>query len=368
MVSTKENELSDLAAIALDVYIETNKNKQNQGKNEQKREIKKRYKTEVFDNNYSSGLKYAVYVNQNKPNEVILAFAGTDINMGKRNAIKDIFNDFQMGASYLPSQFKDAIPVYVKTKQKYPNAKITITGHSLGGSLAQLVGAATGEKTVTFNPYGTKNIFKHLDKFGVNKNKDYSNITNYKTSNDLLFNAFELGNCNKNPGKTYIVEDNSNMFDSHNNLLIIPNAKKIHSETFISDRLNEKESANHSNNFKLKGYLSYDDIRYNDYSKAAEDSSATDPFIQGFDGEKKDDRSPSQKTADEINNDKWDSNDISFLEGFHSKDKDNHLIKEAKNKRKEKAKSKGNEGKGPNGEDRYWYTTKTGKHVFVPDD
>ena len=61
-------------------------------------------------------------------------------------------------------------------------------------------------------------------------------------------------------------------------------------------------------------------------------------------------------------------NDISFLEGFHSKDKDNHLIKEAKNKRKEKAKSKGNEGKGPNGEDGYWYTTKTGKHVFVPDD
>lgn len=41
MVSTKENELSDLTAIALDVYIETNKNKQNQGKNEQKREIKK---------------------------------------------------------------------------------------------------------------------------------------------------------------------------------------------------------------------------------------------------------------------------------------------------------------------------------------
>ena len=75
------------------------------------------------------------------------------------------------------------------------------------------------------------------------------------------------------------------------------------------------------------------DIRYNDYSKAAEDSSATDPFIQGFDGEKKDDRSPSQKTADEINNDKWNSNDISFLEGFHSKDKDNHLIKEAKFRR-----------------------------------
>ena len=33
------------------------------------------------------------------------------------------------------------------------------------------------------------------------------------------------------------------------------------------------------------------------------------------------------------NNDKWDSDDISFLEGFHSKDKDNHLIKEAKFRR-----------------------------------
>ena len=65
-----------------------------------------------------------------------------------------------------------------------------------------------------------------------------------------------------------------------------------------------------------------------------------DPFIQGFDGEKKDNRSPSQKTADEINNDKWDSNDISFLEGFYSKDKDNHLVKEAKFRRMKRSETR----------------------------
>ena len=331
MVDTKQNELGDLTAIALDVYIETNKNKQNQGKNEQKREIKKRYKTEVFDNNYSSGLKYAVYVNQNKPNEVILAFAGTDINTGKRNTIKDVFNDFQMGASHLPSQFKDAIPVYVKIKQKYPNAKITITGHSLGGSLAQLVGAATGEKTVTFNPYGTKNIFKHLDKFGVNENKDYSNITNYKTSNDLIFNAFELGNCNKNPGKTYIVEDNMGPINSHLNFDAIAKGAPIPAEKYMEAHSYSVQIKKFKEEQKQKIMANFNSfVKYD----------IKDPFIQGFDGEKKDNRSPSQKTADEINNDKWDSNDISFLEGFYSKDKDNHLVKEAKFRRMKRSETR----------------------------
>ena len=360
MVSTKENELSDLAAIALDVYIETNKNKQNQGKNEQKREIKKRYKTEVFDNNYSSGLKYAVYVNQNKPNEVILAFAGTDFfSKRKEERNKDIENDIDMFMKKVPEQFYDAICVYADTKKKHLNANITITGHSLGGSLAQLVGAVSREKTVAFNPYGTKQILDNLKEYKIIQHSDYSNITNYKTSNDLIFNAFELGNCNKNPGKTYIVEDNMGPINSHSNFDAITKGTPIPAEKYIETHSYSTQIKKFKEEQKQKIMANFNSfVKYD----------IKDHFIQGFDGEKKDDRSPSQKTADEINNDKWDSNDISFLEGFHSKDKDNHLIKEAKNKRKEKAKSKGNEGKGPNGEDGYWYTTKTGKHVFVPDD
>ena len=45
---------------------------------------------------------------------------------------------------------------YDDVKSKFPNKKIDVTGHSLGGSLAKLMSNKTGHETVTFNAYPFK--------------------------------------------------------------------------------------------------------------------------------------------------------------------------------------------------------------------
>ena len=56
----------------------------------------------------------------------------------------------------------EALKLYDKVAAEYPNAHIVLTGHSLGGSLAQIVGAIRGAEAVTFNAYGTRDMFQTL--------------------------------------------------------------------------------------------------------------------------------------------------------------------------------------------------------------
>lgn len=79
----------------------------------------------------TSGYKYAVYQNGNN---IILAYAGTD------SAGDLCGSDRQMAFDKIPSQYQEALNTYLDLKANNPNANITVTGHSLGGSLAQLVG------------------------------------------------------------------------------------------------------------------------------------------------------------------------------------------------------------------------------------
>lgn len=112
-----------------------------------------------------------------KKGTVVISFRGTD-------DYKDLFeNDFlQMGRNKLPNQYVDAINYYNEIQKTFPSSKIVFTGHSLGGSLAQLMGNLTGNETVTFNAYGVGNL--------LNGNINYENsknIRNYGNINDLVF-------------------------------------------------------------------------------------------------------------------------------------------------------------------------------------
>ena len=112
-----------------------------------------------------------------KKGAVVISFRGTD-------DYKDLFeNDFlQMGRNKLPNQYVDAINYYNEIQKTFPSSKIVFTGHSLGGSLAQLMGNLTGNETVTFNAYGVGNL--------LNGNINYENsknIRNYGNIKDLVF-------------------------------------------------------------------------------------------------------------------------------------------------------------------------------------
>ena len=113
-----------------------------------------------------------------KKGTVVISIRGTDLTSSQ-----DLSNDFGMWKNHkIPSQYVDAINYYNEIQKTFPSSKIVFTGHSLGGSLAQLMGNLTGNETVTFNAYGVGNL--------LNGNINYENsknIRNYGNINDLVF-------------------------------------------------------------------------------------------------------------------------------------------------------------------------------------
>ncbi len=140
-----------------------------------------------------NGFQATVYKNDN---EIAISYRGTD------SLMDFILSDIPMGTNILPIQFKEANEVYQQIKQQYPNANITLTGHSLGGSLAQLVSAENGCCACTFNAYGTNDI---LNNAGIYNTKEL-NIINYGNINDPVFNS----SYTKHPGRNFVTNTELN--------------------------------------------------------------------------------------------------------------------------------------------------------------
>ncbi len=121
-------------------------------------------------------------------NDVIIAFRGT-------NDKDDLNDDVAMARSRIPAQTRDALDLYDKVKREYPDKDITLTGHSLGGSLAEIVGALNGELAVSFNAYGVRDLFNE------NVVIQEENIVNYVNTQD----AVTVVNGENHIGETYSV-------------------------------------------------------------------------------------------------------------------------------------------------------------------
>ena len=126
-----------------------------------------------------------------KNGKVVIAMRGTD-DKG------DLANDINMAKKKLPNQYADAQKFYEKVKKDFPNQEIVFTGHSLGGSLAQLMSNKTGHETVTFNAYGVRDILQG------NVRDNLENIRNYGNINDTVFN----NNIDNQLGYTYVIKKN----------------------------------------------------------------------------------------------------------------------------------------------------------------
>lgn len=125
-----------------------------------------------------------------KNGNLVIAIRGTDEKLN--DLIKEDISHLAM--KKLPNQYADAQKFYEQVKKDFPDIKIIFTGHSLGGSLAQLMGNLTGCETVTFNAYGVANLLNGY----INDNL---NIRNYGHIDDTVFN-FNLRN---QLGHTYII-------------------------------------------------------------------------------------------------------------------------------------------------------------------
>jgi len=165
-------------------------------------------------------------------NDIVIAYRGTDINKNFKEKIKDIHNDISLWRQELPNQTTDAINFYKKLKGEYPNKNIVLTGHSLGGSLAQIVGSITGTKSVPFAPYGTKNdealamkYYKNIYNYGDKGDHIYTHNMQNQIGNIYEFNhQFSL----KTPFKYHSIENMGDLKDAvKNNNEIKPNKDNL---------------------------------------------------------------------------------------------------------------------------------------------
>ena len=174
----------------------------------------------------ATGFKGAIYYNKEN-NIAVVAFAGTD-TPGKLQQLKqfvdDAHSDIQMLFKKFPVQLHASVEFYEWAREHFPKANLILTGHSLGGSLVQLVSAQTGAKGVTFNAFGTGKI---LENEGY-KNWRHINVDNIGNLTDAVFKI----NFDKQAGDTYVLDDTLNKKEIRD---VILNSKDIISITAKHD-------------------------------------------------------------------------------------------------------------------------------------
>ncbi|RDE50396.1 MAG: DUF4347 domain-containing protein, partial [Candidatus Accumulibacter meliphilus] len=103
-----------------------------------------------------------------KGKDIVIAFRGTDTDS---TIVSDLPADLAIAADVIPypfnwdAQFGEAIAMAAAIRNTHDDANIYVTGHSLGGALAQVVSEMFGCSGATFDPGGATNIVES-DEFG----------------------------------------------------------------------------------------------------------------------------------------------------------------------------------------------------------
>ena len=192
------------------------------------------YRVIDFNENKNTGFYADVLSNGN---DIIIAYRGTESG-------QDIRNDVAMAKSKIPAQAIDAIRIYDKVKREHPTSDIVVTGHSLGGSLAEIVSGIRGNLAVTFNAYGVGDMFK-------NKNAlKEDNVVNYVNEYD----AVSMVNGQNHIGEIFAVSKKTNGFiDNHRAENIGDLSKRVQK---TPEDIKETTQRIHPNSSQIKDIIS----------------------------------------------------------------------------------------------------------------
>lgn len=111
----------------------------------------------------SGGLALQAYSHANDPTSIVLSIRGTEPVQGLSEAFKNYVADAALGTGINNAALHDYIDfseaVLTELASTYQNASIQLTGHSLGGSIAQILGRASGLDTTVFDAPGTEEVW-----------------------------------------------------------------------------------------------------------------------------------------------------------------------------------------------------------------
>ncbi|WP_071458483.1 lipase family protein [Bacillus massilinigeriensis] len=156
-----------------------------------------------------TGFDSKVY--QDKNGNIIIAYRGTEGSGTLPRKIKDIATDMKyIAAKQTPfnvnmdNQFIDALKLVAEVKKKYPKAKISTTGHSLGGALAAFVAAFHDWNAVTFSAPSVIDILPPFLKNRALAGEFDETIINYIHPKDSI-GAGAFGPYPHHIGSTYMI-------------------------------------------------------------------------------------------------------------------------------------------------------------------
>ena len=123
-------------------------------------------KTDDGDSKVKSGFYGIAFGKKDKDDnykEIVIAYRGSQLFPIKEAYRDFVETDFKIGLGKKPKQFDEGFELYKSVIEKYPYEEVRLTGHSLGGGIAQYVAVMSElatennnfvPKTVTFNGVG----------------------------------------------------------------------------------------------------------------------------------------------------------------------------------------------------------------------
>jgi hypothetical protein len=128
---------------------------------------------------------------------IVIAFKGTDPLIGPNGAADSAFATGVPNPA-LDSYVEAAAQLVSEIHNTYPESNIQLTGHSMGGGIAQLVGKASGFETTTFNSAGAALLFPKMQEqlaASIGLSQLDLGILNYRIQEDFVSSGTaQIGN------------------------------------------------------------------------------------------------------------------------------------------------------------------------------
>lgn len=151
----------------------------------------------------------------NKTKEVAVVLRGSEPlpSFDLEGIVNDWWiSDLNLVIGKLPKQFHEAYEYLETIKKLTPqDFKLFITGHSLGGSIVQLLCALEQNQQITaytYNAYGVKHLWPVLTKEGFALSANFENINNFSVSADLVSNQ------NEHIGTVFVIKYDKNFIQT----------------------------------------------------------------------------------------------------------------------------------------------------------